>query len=124
MILPARLPRRRPAHLAARAAQGNRAEAEEDKGEAVVKEAVEVAAAAAANEAAEKAEMDTLVNAVVKANLLTEPVARTMPLAALKELSNKAAPVGNAANLLNGGAPLLNGDEDKAFDLNALLEVK
>lgn len=77
----------------------------------------------AANEAAEKAELDALVNAVVKANLLTEAVARMTPVAVLKELANKTVVQGTAANLFGGVVPLGNAQEQD-YDMNALMEDK
>lgn len=65
---------------------------------------------------AEKAE---LVNAVVKANILTEDVAKGLTNAALKELAAKAAP-GTAAPLNAGGFGGGGGDDEFAgYSLNA-----
>lgn len=72
-----------------------------------VKPLLEANAAMVANaKAAEDAEKATLVADVVKANLLTEAVAKELTLNALKELAQKAKP-GKAAPII-GGDPVLN----------------
>ena len=82
------------------------------------------AAQIANQKAKDDAEKTELVNAVVKANLLTEAVANALTIEALRELAPKGAP-GKAA-ALNGAAP---GAGDKAdpwadYDLNSHLEGK
>lgn len=57
----------------------------------------------AANKARDEAERATKVNAVVKAGLLDEETAKTLPIAALNALADKAKPLG-AAPLLPGFA--------------------
>jgi uncharacterized protein YbjQ (UPF0145 family) len=72
----------------------------------------------------EEAEKAELVTKVVKANLLTEPVAKELTVNALKELSAKIVS-GKAAGL--NGAPLGNEvdeDEFKGVDLNAIFDQK
>lgn len=75
----------------------------------------------AAQVANQKAKDDTekaeLVNKVVKANLLTEPVANALSLDALRELAPKATP-GQAA-ALNGAACGGDADPWAGYDLNA-----
>lgn len=77
---------------------------------------------AAAAEAA-KAEKEALVEKVVKANLLTDVVAKELTINALKELVAKI-PAGTAAPL--NGAFALNGAKDDwaDYDLNKLMEAK
>lgn len=77
----------------------------------------EMTANAKAKEEAEKAE---LVNKVVKANLLSEEVAKGLTNAALKELAEKTAP-GKAAAL---NASFGNADKDdfEGYDLNAMIK--
>ncbi|MEY4075110.1 MAG: hypothetical protein RJA29_2467 [Pseudomonadota bacterium] len=81
----------------------------------------EAVANAKAREDAEKAE---LVNKVVKANILTEEVAKGLTNAALKELAANAGP-GKAAALNAGGFAAGGGqDEWAGYSLNALIEEK
>lgn len=80
-------------------------------------------AAQVANQTAkDEAEKTELVNKVVKANLLTEPVANGLTLDALRELAPKAEP-GKAA-ALNGAASDTEADPWAGYDLNANLEAK
>lgn len=72
-----------------------------------------------AKDAAEKA---GLVNKVVKANLLTEPVANALTLDALRELAPKGEP-GKAA-ALNGASGATEADPWDGYDLNAKMEAK
>lgn len=83
-------------------------------------------AAMQANEKAkEQRELDELVGKIVKANLLTEDVAKTLTLNAARELAKKAVP-GTAAGLNGAPAGLANSDDDefKGYSLNALIEEK
>lgn len=81
-------------------------------------------AALANAKALEDAEKAKLVNSVVKSNLLTEAVANSLTLEALRELGAKAAPKGAAA--LNTAAPVVNenADEWAGYSLNASMEGK
>jgi len=79
----------------------------------------EMQANAKAREDAEKAE---LVNKVVKANILTEDVAKGLTNAALKALADKAAP-GKAAPLNAGGFGGGNDDEFAGYSLNAAIDA-
>jgi len=69
-------------------------------------------------------ELAGLVNAIVKANLLDEPVAKELTLNAARALAAKAKP-GKAA-VLNGAAAITNGADDDfaGIDLNAGMEAK
>lgn len=80
----------------------------------------EAVANAKARDEAEKAE---LVNKVVKANILTEDVAKGLTNAALKELAAKAEP-GKAAPLNAGGFGGGGQDEWAGYSLNAMIEEK
>lgn len=80
-------------------------------------------AALNAQKARDDAEKAELVNKVVKANLLTEAVANSLTLDALRELAPKAEP-GRAAALnagFGGGAPT---DDWAGYSLNALIDKK
>lgn len=85
------------------------------------------AAAAAAQEAKDSAEKTTLVNKLVEAKLLTEPVANALDLPALRELvantikPDVTVPGFSAAPLLPNGAP---GDANPwaGYDLNANID--
>lgn len=81
-----------------------------------------VANAAAAAAAKDEEEKDGLVKTVVKANLLSEPVAKELTLNALRELAKTAKP-GTAAplnNAFNGNAQ----DEFADYDMNKVMEAK
>lgn len=92
---------------------------------AAVKPLVDAQAELVANQKAkDDAEKAELVNTVVKANLLTEAVAKELTLNALKELAPKAKP-GKAAALNGGGFQGNAADDDFAgMDLNAGMEAK
>jgi hypothetical protein len=82
---------------------------------AVVNKITETAAAA------EKLERDALVNTIVKANLMNQDLANTLPTPALKELAAKVGKPGTAAALNANSDPILgNASEEKGYDLNAL----
>lgn len=88
-----------------------------------LKPVTEAHAAQVANQKVkDDAEKTTLVNKVVKANLLTEPVANALSLDALRELAPKGEP-GKAA-ALNGAGGTGDADAWAGYDLNANLEAK
>ena len=88
-----------------------------------LKPVTEAHAVQVANQKAkDDAEKATLVNKVVKANLLTEPVANALTLDALRELAPKGEP-GKAA-ALNGAGGTGDADAWAGYDLNANLEAK
>lgn len=89
----------------------------------VLKPVTDAHAEQVANQKAkDEAEKTTLVNKVVKANLLTEPVANALTLDALRELAPKGEP-GKAA-ALNGAGSIGDADAWAGYDLNANLEAK
>ena len=77
-----------------------------------------------AQKAKDEAELATLVNTIVKANLLDEATAKELTLNAARKLAEKAKP-GKAAGL-NGATALSNAgaDEFADMDLNAGMEAK
>lgn len=75
-----------------------------------------------AQKAKDEAEVADLVGKVVKANILTEEVAKATPLNSLRELAKLAEP-GKAA-ALNAAFTVGGADEFKDYDMNAALEVK
>lgn len=88
-----------------------------------LKPVTEAHAAQVANQQAkDAAEKAALVNKVVKANLLTEPVANALTLEALRELAPQGAP-GKAA-ALNGASGTPEADPWADYDLNAKMEAK
>lgn len=76
---------------------------------------------------AEKVKQDAekleLVNKVVKANLLTEAIANTLAVEALRELATKTVP-GKATGLVNAMGGTTDSDEFADMDLNKLMEAK
>jgi len=76
-----------------------------------------------AQKAKDEAEKSGLVNKVVKANLLSEDVAKGLTIDALKELANKAEP-GKAAALNGGGFGGGTSDDWGGYDFNAAIDDK
>jgi hypothetical protein len=80
-------------------------------------------AAANAAKAAEKAERDTLTNAIVKAGLRDEDELAHLPVANLRRIAEGAKP-GKAAPIANGAAVVAEDDEFAGYSLNAHLDSK
>ena len=83
-----------------------------------VKPLVDAQAEMKANqEAKDKAELDGLVNKIVKANIMGEDAAKELTLNVARELAKKAEP-GTAAALNSAG---IGGDGAELYDLNAVM---